>query len=109
MIVNFRKLLLDSFRIKVDFILFQAIEGFNAALGSRISANVTCGSPAEQYFNTKQGYVTPRERVVSICNASDPANAHPASNMIDGQFSTFWQASNHIDNAYINIDLNEVF
>ena len=52
--------------------------------------------------------MTPRDRVVSTCNASDPANAHPASNMIDGQFATFWQASNDVENAYINIDLNEV-
>ena len=89
-------------------IFLQTIQGFNAAVGSRISANITCGSPPEQYFNTRQGYVNPRDRVVSICNASDPANAHPASNMIDEQFATFWQASNDVDKVYINIDLNEV-
>eukprot|EP00794_Sanderia_malayensis_P010015 gene10015-11038_t len=91
---------------KIDIYEYKVTQGFNAAIGSSISANVTCGNPAEQFYNTKQGYVTPRDRILSLCNASDPTYSHPAKYMIDGLFNTFWQSKNSEDNAYITINLN---
>ncbi|XP_065060169.1 laminin subunit alpha-1-like [Rhopilema esculentum] len=106
--------MLRQFFCKLFILVFYFIKlartqqvGFNAAIGSSISANVTCGSPPEQYFNTRQGYVNPRDRVLSLCNASDPKYAHPASNMIDGQSSTFWQGANNVSDAFITIKFKE--
>ena len=82
--------------------------GFNAAVNRPISANITCGTPPESYFNTRQGYLPPRTRTISICNATDPTNSHPPQNMVDGSLATFWQTKNDEDRAYITINLGQV-
>lgn len=83
-------------------------KGFDAFLQRPISANVTCGSPPEEYFNTKEGYVSPRLRKLSTCNASDPTLARPASFMVDGNLTTSWQSRNDYDKAFISIALEQV-
>ena len=83
-------------------------KGFNAALMKPTSANITCGSPAEQYYNTKQGVVAPRYRVLSVCDSSIPFLARPAQYLVDGNISTSWQSTNNVDKAYITINLGQV-
>ena len=84
-------------------------KGFDAFLYRPVTANTTCGSPAEQYYNTKEGYVAPRSRVLSVCDASNPQLARPPSYMTDGNDTTSWQSINNQDKAYISIALEQVF
>ncbi|XP_065671411.1 laminin subunit alpha-1 isoform X3 [Hydra vulgaris] len=81
--------------------------GFNAFYKQKIRANVTCGSPAEQYFNTTEGYISPRERQLSLCDSVNPLYARPPSLMLDGDLYTSWQSRNNIDMAYITIDIDK--
>ena len=83
-------------------------KGFDAFLFLPVEANRTCGTPAEQYYNTKEGYVTPRSRVLSVCDASNPALARPPTLMTDGNATTSWQSTNNQDKAYITIKLHQV-
>ena len=82
--------------------------GFNAFYMQKIRANVTCGTPAEQYFNTTEGYISPRYRQLSLCDSSNPIYARPPSLMLDGDLYTSWQSRNNIDLAFITIDLDAV-
>uniref|UniRef100_A0A7M5V486 Uncharacterized protein n=1 Tax=Clytia hemisphaerica TaxID=252671 RepID=A0A7M5V486_9CNID len=82
-------------------------KGFDAFLYRPVTANTTCGSPAEQYYNTKEGYVAPRSRLLSVCDASNPHLARPPSFMTDGNDTSSWQSINNQDKAYISISLEQ--
>lgn len=88
--------------------LAQVEHELNVALKANIQANTTCGSPAEKYYNIQQINVQPIKRNLSWCNASDPAMAHPPTNLVDGSLDTFWQSKATQDIAYITIDLGQV-
>jgi Laminin N-terminal (Domain VI). len=83
-------------------------KGFDAFLYRPVTANTTCGSPPEQYYNTKEGYVAPRSRVLSVCDALNPSLARPPSYMTDGNISSSWQSTNNQDKAYVTINLEQV-
>lgn len=83
-------------------------KGFDAFLYQPIVANVTCGTPPEQYYNTHEGYAAPRSRILSLCDASNPMLRRPPSYMTDGNMSTSWQSSNDKDKAFITVTLDQV-
>lgn len=86
-----------------------AYTGFNAAYLKHVDANITCGSPSEEYFKTQQGDILdPRKRIPYVCNASDPALAHPPAKMIDASLATYWQSTAREDVAFIVIDMKQV-
>ena len=83
-------------------------KGFDAFLFQTVTANITCGSPREKYFNTKEGYIEPRKRTYSYCDANDPLLRRPPRYMTDGNISTSWQSTNNVDKAYITVHLRQV-
>ena len=85
----------------------------NVAFKKPVSANFTCGSPAEEFYAiTEADKTQPSTRVVELCNASDPQNAHPPFHLNDGSMTTFWQSTGWKtfgqDKAYIQIDFQQV-
>ncbi|KAI8491278.1 laminin subunit, partial [Branchiostoma belcheri] len=93
----------------------------NVAQGKPVRANVTCGSPLEDFYPHSDSVKPPPNRQLQICDASDPILAHNASLMLDGNSSTWWQstslqqlvlAGNGIGNrpeVYITLDLGETY
>ncbi|XP_078581452.1 laminin subunit gamma-3-like [Branchiostoma floridae x Branchiostoma japonicum] len=65
----------------------------NVARGKPVRANVTCGSPTEDFFPHSDLLKPPPDRHLQICDASNPALAHNASLMTDGNSSTWWQST----------------
>lgn len=92
-------------------ILFAAIHfagvtwAANAARNRHITANSTCGTPPETFYSVVERQKSPRNRIKSNCDASDPIQSHNASNMVDGKYETWWQSSASIDKVSITIDL----
>lgn len=89
-------------------VLKIAQSGFNAVYLKQTKANYTCGSPPEEYFETQQGFLDAVDRVPYICNASDPARAHPPQNMVDGLLGTHWQSKGGEDLAFITVNFEQV-
>eukprot|EP00058_Branchiostoma_floridae_P008083 XP_002593571.1 hypothetical protein BRAFLDRAFT_88482 [Branchiostoma floridae] len=93
----------------------------NVARGKPVTANVTCGSPAEDFYPHSDSVKPPPDRQLQICDASDPVLAHNASLMTDGNSSTWWQstslrqlmsAGNGLGNqaeVYITLDLGATY
>ncbi|XP_078656812.1 uncharacterized protein LOC144902977 isoform X4 [Branchiostoma floridae x Branchiostoma belcheri] len=93
----------------------------NVAQGKPVRANVTCGSPLEDFYPHSDSVKSPPNRQLQICDASDPILAHNASLMLDGNSSTWWQSTslqqlvlvgNGIGNrpeVYITLDLGETY
>lgn len=78
----------------------------NVTLFKPITASATCGlSRVEDYFSVTERNKPPRQRDVSYCDASNASLSHNASQMVDGELATWWQAPNSIDNVSITIDL----
>ena len=78
----------------------------NVALFKPITASATCGlSGVEDYFSVRERNKPLRQRIVSYCDASNASRSHNASQMVDGNLATWWQAPNSIDNVSITIDL----
>ncbi|XP_073244875.1 netrin-4-like [Porites lutea] len=80
----------------------------NVALFKPTKANATCGSPAETYYSVVERSKPLRLRKLSVCdccNASNPGVSHNASNMVDGNFATWWQSPASVDKTSITIDL----
>ncbi|XP_057303936.1 laminin subunit alpha-1-like isoform X1 [Hydractinia symbiolongicarpus] len=101
-------LLLLVISLKVNYLRATVLaKGFDAFLYKPVIANITCGSPREEYYNTKEGYVAPRLRVLSVCDAQNPLLARPARYLTDGNISTSWQSTNNVDKAYINVNLQQ--
>ena len=89
--------------------LFQEVHsGFNAVYLKKTSANITCGSPPEEFFETQQGSLSAVDRVPFICNASDPSKAYPPDNMVDSLLGTHWQSTAGEDIASITISFEQV-
>lgn len=77
----------------------------NVALWKPVEANKTCGSPAEEYYPVSQRQESPRDRKSFTCNALITSESHNATNLVDGNFSSWWQSSASVDKASITIDL----
>ena len=77
----------------------------NVALWKPVEANKTCGSPAEEYYPVSQRQESPRDRRSFTCNALITSESHNATNLVDGNFSSWWQSSASVDKASITIDL----
>lgn len=77
----------------------------NVALWKPVEANKTCGSPAEEYYPVSQRQESPRDRTSFTCNALITRESHNATNLVDGNFSSWWQSSASVDKASITIDL----
>lgn len=79
----------------------------NVALFKPITASATCGlSGVEDYFSVGERYKQNlRDRILSYCDASNASRSHNASQMVDGNLATWWQAPNSVDNVFITIDL----
>lgn len=80
----------------------------NVALFKPTKANATCGSQAETYYSVVERSKPLRLRKLSVCdccNASNPGVSHNASNMVDGNFATWWQSRASVDKTSITIDL----
>ena len=89
--------------------LFQEVHsGFNAVYLKKTSANITCGSPPEEFFETQQGSLSAVDRVSFICNASDPSKAYPPDNIVDSLLGTHWQSTAGEDIASITISFEQV-
>lgn len=89
--------------------LFQEVHsGFNAVYLKKTSANITCGSPPEEFLETQQGSLSAVDRVPFICNASDPSKAYPPDNMVDSLLGTHWQSTAEEDIASITISFEQV-
>ncbi|XP_022095830.1 laminin subunit alpha-like [Acanthaster planci] len=71
----------------------------NVALNKPISANITCGFDGpENFYGHTEIAKPPNERVISSCNANNPALAHGPENMVDldpatGDVYTWWQST----------------
>lgn len=88
---------------------FEIVQsGFNAVYLKKTTANYTCGSPPEEFFETQQGFINAEDRVPLICNASDPARAYPPENIVDGLLGTHWQSKADEDLAFIVINFEQV-
>ena len=88
--------------------LFLDTQAANVALFKPTKANATCGSPAETYYSVGERSKQLRLRKLSVCdccNASNPGVSHNASNMVDGNFATWWQSPASVDKISITIDL----
>lgn len=88
--------------------LFLDTQAANVALFKPTKANATCGSPAETYYSVVERSKQLRLRKLSVCdccNASNPGVSHNASNMVDGNFATWWQSPASVDKTSITIDL----
>ena len=88
--------------------LFLDTQAANVALFKPTKANATCGSRVETYFSVVERSKQPRLRKLSVCdccNASNPGVSHNASNMVDGNFATWWQSRASVDKTSITIDL----
>lgn len=85
-----------------------AESGFNAVYLKQTNANFTCGNPPEEFFETQQGFLDDVDRVPHMCNASDPTEAYPPENMVDGLLGTHWQSSAGEDLAFITISFGQV-
>lgn len=81
---------------------------FNAVYMKQTEANFTCGNPPEDFFETQQGFLSAGDRIPLTCNSSDPANAYPPQNMVDGSLSTHWQSKGGEDLAIITIHFEQV-
>ncbi|XP_078587501.1 uncharacterized protein LOC144868761 isoform X3 [Branchiostoma floridae x Branchiostoma japonicum] len=93
----------------------------NVARGKPVRANVTCGSPVEDFYPHSDSVKPPPDRQLQICDASDPVLGHNASLMTDGNSSTWWQSTslrqlmstgNGLGNqaeVYITLDLGETY
>ncbi|KAK2550366.1 Laminin-like protein epi-1 [Acropora cervicornis] len=79
----------------------------NVALWKPVEANKTCGSPAEEYYPVSQRQESPRDRKSFTCNALITSESHNATNLVDGNFSSWWQSSASVDKASITIDLGQ--
>ena len=78
----------------------------NVALFKPITASATCGlSQVEEYYSVGERSKDPRDRIISHCDASNSSLSHNASQMVDGNSTTWWQAPNSVDNVSITIDL----
>lgn len=77
----------------------------NVALWKPVEANKTCGSPAEEYYPVSQRQESPRNRKSFTCNALITSESHNATNLVDGNLSSWWQSSASLDKASITIDL----
>lgn len=84
----------------------------NAAFRKPVSANITCGSPAENYYTIHERDKFSNQRTTLTCDASVPSNSHPPSYLVDGSMATFWQSTAwktaEQANAYIQIDFQQV-
>lgn len=78
----------------------------NVALFKPITASATCGlSEVEEYYSVREQNKQPRQRILSYCDASNASLSHNASQMVDGNLATWWQAPNTVENVSITIDL----
>lgn len=78
----------------------------NVALFKPITASATCGlSEIEEYYSVGEQKKKPRQRIISYCDASNASRSHNASQMVDGNLATWWQAPNTVQNVSITIDL----
>ena len=78
----------------------------NVALFKPITASATCGlSGVEDYYSVGERNKPLRRRILSYCDASNASLSHNASQMVDGDLATWWQAPNSVDNVSITIDL----
>lgn len=93
--------------LTVGFLVLDT-QAANVALFKPTKANATCGSPAETYYSVVERSKQLRLRKLSVCdccNASNPGVSHNASNMVDGNFATWWQSPASVDKTSITIDL----
>lgn len=95
----------------------------NVALNKPITAEVTCGSPAEFFYAHKEILKPAQNRVRSICDSANASLAHPPHYAVDEDTSseenyTWWQSTsrnNLVNLGYISpdtiltIDLQEVY
>lgn len=78
----------------------------NVALFKPITASATCGlSEVEEYYSVTERNKFPRQRILSYCEASNASLSHNASDIVDGDLATWWQAPNSVENVSITIDL----
>lgn len=86
---------------------FRAITwAANVALFKPITASATCGlSEVEEYYSVRERYKSLRDRDLSYCDASNASLSHNASDMVDGELATWWQAPSSVGNVSITIDL----
>ena len=89
-------------------VLEVAETGFNAVYMKQTEANFTCGNPPENFFETQQGFLSAEDRTPLTCNSSNPPNAYPPQNMVDGSLATHWQSKGGEDLAIITINFEQV-
>lgn len=70
----------------------------NVALNKPVTAQVTCGSPAEDFYAHREIIKAASDRVRSICDSSNVTLAHPPSYAVDmdstvGENYTWWQST----------------
>ena len=85
------------------------ILGANVAFKKDAVASATCGFPRELFYVVTERYKTPRYRNASYCDGTDPSKSHNATNLVDGNVSTWWQSPASVDKVSITIDLQGVY
>ena len=116
---------ISSILLKTVALIFCAVHRHSAlsvavdvARNKPITAEITCGAFGEEtYFGHSQIFFMPSRRNMSVCYNT---STHPATAMVDGQVTTWWQSTarsqlissdyglNGKPEAVITLDLEQV-
>lgn len=80
-------------------------ETINTAHRKNVVAEKTCGAVREKYYKVSETELPPMLRYHNFCDASNPDEAHNATNLVDGDMKLFWQTTAMVNRANITIDL----